>query len=188
MTALRLHDIGLSGWWMLLLFVPLVGNVLNLALTFWPGTDGDNDYGAQPSPEGWGRVIGALVALFVTVGVLTKVAGPALEDRMQARQAQSSDDGREAQDVDVGEAPMPSEDRLKGMLRSDAAVGEFHRYMSASTHRAFAVSSAGAWGWNAGASTPQQAMEMAISDCDSRREAYTAECYLAHLDDQWATD
>lgn len=46
-TARRLHDIGRSGWWML---IALTGIGI-LLLLYWycqKGTDGDNQYGADP--------------------------------------------------------------------------------------------------------------------------------------------
>ena len=43
----RLHDSGRSGWFVLLLFVPLV-NLFCLALLCVPGTPGANRYGARP--------------------------------------------------------------------------------------------------------------------------------------------
>lgn len=47
----RLHDIGLSGWWLLLWFVPIAGAILGLLLLFARGDHSrDNDYG--PSPAG----------------------------------------------------------------------------------------------------------------------------------------
>lgn len=44
----RLHDIGWSGWWVLLLFVPFVFAALFLALLFWPGTKEANRFGPPP--------------------------------------------------------------------------------------------------------------------------------------------
>lgn len=44
----RLHDIDRSGWWLLIVFVPLVGV---LVLLFWltrPGAEGNNRFGAPP--------------------------------------------------------------------------------------------------------------------------------------------
>ncbi len=44
----RLHDIGRSGWWLLIALVPLVGFIL---LIYWLATDsqpGANEYGANP--------------------------------------------------------------------------------------------------------------------------------------------
>ena len=41
----RFHDLGHSGWWVLLLFVPLVGIVVFIYVGFFKGTEGPNDYG-----------------------------------------------------------------------------------------------------------------------------------------------
>jgi uncharacterized membrane protein YhaH (DUF805 family) len=46
-TVRRLHDIGKSGWWYLLLFVPLAG-LLVFVWTFYASEDGSNDYGDDP--------------------------------------------------------------------------------------------------------------------------------------------
>lgn len=45
---LRLHDVNLSGWYLILGFVPLISGLFSLYLLFAPGTDGENDYGHQP--------------------------------------------------------------------------------------------------------------------------------------------
>ncbi len=48
--ARRLHDIGKSGWWLLIELVPCVGWII---LIIWCATDsqpGDNEYG--PNPKG----------------------------------------------------------------------------------------------------------------------------------------
>ena len=45
-TARRLHDIDKSGWWMLLLFVPLVGWIIVLVWMCTKGTLGPNRFGA----------------------------------------------------------------------------------------------------------------------------------------------
>ena len=41
----RLHDIGRSGWWLLIAFVPLIGFVVLLLFAIMQGDDGDNAYG-----------------------------------------------------------------------------------------------------------------------------------------------
>ncbi|WP_114950795.1 DUF805 domain-containing protein [Sphingosinicella terrae] len=46
----RLHDIGKSGWFVLLAFVPLV-NLYLLYLYVQPGTQGPNEYGPDPKGE-----------------------------------------------------------------------------------------------------------------------------------------
>ena len=47
-SARRLHDIGKSGWWLLLGFIPIVGPIV---LLIWACTDsqpGENQWGANP--------------------------------------------------------------------------------------------------------------------------------------------
>lgn len=46
--ARRLHDTGKSGWWQLLVFIPLIGIIV---LIWWYATEGDrgpNDHGPDP--------------------------------------------------------------------------------------------------------------------------------------------
>ncbi len=44
----RLHDTGRSGWWQLLLFIPILGALVVLFFLV-QGSDGDNEYGAAPA-------------------------------------------------------------------------------------------------------------------------------------------
>lgn len=44
----RLHDIGKSGWWYFIAFVPMVGAILLLVFLCTAGTAGDNMYGPDP--------------------------------------------------------------------------------------------------------------------------------------------
>ena len=47
--ARRLHDIGCSGWWQLLMFIPLVGSlILIFAFLIRPSDQGENQYGSNP--------------------------------------------------------------------------------------------------------------------------------------------
>ena len=48
MDVRRLHDLDLSGWWMLLMLVPLVNIFFALYMLFFKGTDGPNQYGDDP--------------------------------------------------------------------------------------------------------------------------------------------
>lgn len=50
----RLHDMNLSGWLVLLAFLPGIGEILALFLYFWPGTKGKNRFGDQPAPASKG--------------------------------------------------------------------------------------------------------------------------------------
>ena len=47
-TARRLHDIGRSGWWQLISFVPLAGAILLLIWTVQDSDPGTNEYGPNP--------------------------------------------------------------------------------------------------------------------------------------------
>ncbi|MBD2815668.1 DUF805 domain-containing protein [Xenorhabdus sp. Flor] len=46
-TVRRLHDTNRSGWWFLLVFVP-IGGIVVFIFTLLEGTEGSNDYGADP--------------------------------------------------------------------------------------------------------------------------------------------
>lgn len=49
-SAKRLHDRDQSGWWILLSFLPIIGNawtIINLGIL--RGTPGDNRYGGEPA-------------------------------------------------------------------------------------------------------------------------------------------
>lgn len=44
----RLHDIGRSGWWQLLGFIPLIGIIVLIIFFVTDSDSGDNAYGANP--------------------------------------------------------------------------------------------------------------------------------------------
>lgn len=68
----RLHDIGWSGWLLLITLIPLVGNIFQLLITVMPGTKGSNLYGAAP-PEN-STAVKVLFGIWVAVMVITIVA------------------------------------------------------------------------------------------------------------------
>jgi len=77
LTIQRCHDFNTTGWLSLLMLVPLV----NLIFWFIPGTDGDNNYGAQTPPNGVGVIIAAcIVPIVAVVGILAAIALPAYQD------------------------------------------------------------------------------------------------------------
>lgn len=47
-TVRRLHDIGMSGWWILINFVPFVGFIGLLILALFDSQPHHNEYGANP--------------------------------------------------------------------------------------------------------------------------------------------
>lgn len=44
----RLHDTDRSGWWLLLLFIPIVGWLVILLFLVFKGSDGENRFGNDP--------------------------------------------------------------------------------------------------------------------------------------------
>lgn len=44
----RLHDINKSGWWLLLILVPVIGSFILLYWFVQPGKNSDNRFGADP--------------------------------------------------------------------------------------------------------------------------------------------
>ena len=51
MIIRRLHDLGKSGYFTLLVFVPVIGAIFSIALFFIPGQVGWNEYGSDPLAE-----------------------------------------------------------------------------------------------------------------------------------------
>jgi uncharacterized membrane protein YhaH (DUF805 family) len=44
----RLHDVDRSGWWLLLIFIPIIGLIVLLWWDLTRGTSGDNRFGPDP--------------------------------------------------------------------------------------------------------------------------------------------
>ena len=44
----RLHDVGKSGWWMLISLIPFIGGLLVFVQTVYDSQVGDNEYGPNP--------------------------------------------------------------------------------------------------------------------------------------------
>ena len=49
--ARRLHDTGRSGWWILIVLVPLIGGIVLLVFSVLDSEEGDNKYGPNPKLE-----------------------------------------------------------------------------------------------------------------------------------------
>ncbi len=77
----RLHDLDNSGWWALLIFIPLVNLGLEIYLIFFAGTAGENHYGEEPPPNtGW-VILGALVYIaMIPLGIVAAIAIPSYQD------------------------------------------------------------------------------------------------------------
>lgn len=48
----RLHDTDRSAWWLLLYLIPLIGPIVMLVFLVLKGTEGENQYGADPITGG----------------------------------------------------------------------------------------------------------------------------------------
>lgn len=48
----RFHDLGRTGWWVLLLLVPIIGPIAVVVWFIQPGESGPNDYGPDPLAAG----------------------------------------------------------------------------------------------------------------------------------------
>ncbi|MCP8463112.1 DUF805 domain-containing protein [Pseudomonas sp. ZM23] len=88
----RLHDIGWTGWLLLLYLVPVVGSVFPLLILLIPGTVGANRYGPPPPPNSRGVVVLAWTTLILPVlGILAAISIPAYQqyiERAQSAQTQ----------------------------------------------------------------------------------------------------
>ncbi len=64
----RLNDFNLSGWWLLLVFIPVANLFLLLAIYFAPGTKGQNKFGNQsetPTSKDYFLILSMPIMCFV---------------------------------------------------------------------------------------------------------------------------
>jgi uncharacterized membrane protein YhaH (DUF805 family) len=106
----RLHDIGWSGWLLLVNLVPVVGSVFSIIMLVVPGSAGVNRFGPPPPPNSLGVKLLASLWLLVPI-LLAAIAMPAYNDYVErARSAQiSSHTQTESADsaADPAEAAAP---------------------------------------------------------------------------------
>ncbi len=75
LTIQRCHDMDKSGWWTLVVLVPLLGI---LFFYIWPGTKGTNRFGPRTPDNNVGVILLACVfPLLMIVGILAAIAIPA---------------------------------------------------------------------------------------------------------------
>ncbi len=82
MARRRLHDLNFSGWWSILMLIPLVSIIPSLFLMFAPGNKHDNDYGLKPAKNG--ALVYIFMSLFIVVfaGLIAVVALPFYQEYM----------------------------------------------------------------------------------------------------------
>ncbi|HEY0634056.1 MAG TPA: DUF805 domain-containing protein [Gammaproteobacteria bacterium] len=83
-TIRRLHDFDASGWWTLVLFVPLANIILSFMLWLRAGTQGANRFAPPRITRGWETVVGYIgigfMVLYV-IGIVAAIAIPAFVSR-----------------------------------------------------------------------------------------------------------
>lgn len=73
----RLHDLGWSGWLLLITIVPVVGSIFSLVMLVMPGTNGPNRYGPMPPPNTTAvKVLAGLWIAFIGLAVIVGIAMP----------------------------------------------------------------------------------------------------------------
>ncbi|MCY1396187.1 hypothetical protein D9M71_111480 [compost metagenome] len=109
----RLHDIGWSGWLLLVNLVPVVGSVFALLMLLVPGSAGANRYGPPPPPNSRGVVALAWAFLLVPIiGIAAAISLPAYQDYVTRAQmshysqdaSPSIDEGYDSDSGDAGQS------------------------------------------------------------------------------------
>jgi uncharacterized membrane protein YhaH (DUF805 family) len=73
----RLNDLNRSGWWFLLFLIPLVNLLFAIYILFFPGTDGDNNFGPAPAANSIGvLILGWMFPAIMILGIVAAVAIP----------------------------------------------------------------------------------------------------------------
>jgi uncharacterized membrane protein YhaH (DUF805 family) len=181
LTVLRLHDVGLSAWWVLVGAVPLVGTLAGLLLGMVPGSQGDNRFGAEPDPGS--PVLRMVVAVAVACIGAGFRHGLWVDDGIGSHVPASALSAPAAD-----EAPqLPTDDDLSIFMKSPKARRDFREaYWPAPNHKAFASSDSGASGWATGAGSADAARTQALAECEKTRDAYSSECKVISVDGDWA--
>ena len=71
----RLHDMGYTGWLVLLIFVPFIGWIAGIWFMLWPGTQGENEYGLPNPPNSslhYVILVGAFAVILAVSGLMIR--------------------------------------------------------------------------------------------------------------------
>lgn len=75
----RLHDLGMSGWFILCNFIPFVNLYFGLIMLFKRGDEGGNEYGSQPSPNTTGvKILAFSLPVIAIIGIVAAMIIPTL--------------------------------------------------------------------------------------------------------------
>ncbi|WP_173911782.1 DUF805 domain-containing protein [Acinetobacter sp. Marseille-Q1618] len=69
----RLHDLNQSGWWSILIFVPVLSFILYLYLMFFKGDEKRNSYGHPRETYLWEGFLGGIVGLILIAFMMISV-------------------------------------------------------------------------------------------------------------------
>lgn len=69
----RLHDLNQSGWWSVLIFVPVLSFILYLYLMFFKGDEKRNSYGFPRETRLWEGIFGGIVGLLLIILMILSV-------------------------------------------------------------------------------------------------------------------
>ncbi|MDH5353091.1 MAG: DUF805 domain-containing protein [Gammaproteobacteria bacterium] len=76
----RLNDLNRSAWYLLLFIVPLVNLFFIIYIIFFSGTDGENKYGLQASPNTMGvKILALFMPVLFFVGIAAAIIIPAMQ-------------------------------------------------------------------------------------------------------------
>ncbi|HTV28084.1 MAG TPA: DUF805 domain-containing protein [Xanthobacteraceae bacterium] len=117
----RYHDLGLSGWFALLGFVPLLGAVVFLILSLVPGSAGENQYGADP------RTLDADAVRSIGSGDLRGDGGAGVRETIRVRL-------RESGAFEHGEQGGVGKVALAVVAAAALGAGATHLYLSGALH------------------------------------------------------
>jgi uncharacterized membrane protein YhaH (DUF805 family) len=171
LAVLRCHDCNRHGWWSLFLFVPYAGVITSLVLSFMPGSADENDFGDPPHKGRWLYAVLAVIGMCVAIALTARSVIRLMEQEWL---------------ISEPDAPAETSQLAEALGSAEAARAFSSEYALAPQHRAFAVSSSGAWGWKSGAASMEDAMRGALANCDANRKPYTAACELINVNGQWA--
>jgi uncharacterized membrane protein YhaH (DUF805 family) len=76
----RLHDVGKSGWFNLLILVPVLNLIFILYLLFAPGDKQSNRFGSPPAVNTVFLWIAGLLVTIVFIGIITSITLPAYNE------------------------------------------------------------------------------------------------------------
>ncbi len=76
----RLNDLNRSGWFILLMIIPIINLILIIYLVFFGGTDGDNDHGPKADANTIGvKILAFLFPALMLLGIGAAVLIPGMQ-------------------------------------------------------------------------------------------------------------